>query len=218
MPPQPISFARPLWIGLGLLAAGVLLGVGIAVGLGAQPWAIDAWWQDLLAGARGPVLLAFAYGMDFLGGGWFAVWVVPLGGALALLIARRPWGALLFLLASMVSAGLVQVLKHAVGRARPEDMIVVSDYGSFPSGHVANAATLAVVLWMLFPRLWVAIAGAGWVVLMAFSRTYLGAHWLSDTVGGALVGAASALLVAAALAVPLAREDARVRPGAPSLE
>jgi membrane-associated phospholipid phosphatase len=44
------------------------------------------------------------------------------------------------------------------------------------------------------------------VVLMMWSRTYLHAHWLSDTVGGALIGAGTALLVAAAFAVPMARE------------
>ena len=55
-------------------------------------------------------------------------------------------------------------------------------------------------IWVLFPRVWVAIVGAAWVLLMAFSRTYLGAHWLSDTLGGMLVGASAALLVAAAFA------------------
>jgi undecaprenyl-diphosphatase len=50
------------------------------------------------------------------------------------------------------------------------------------------------------------IVGACWVLLMAFSRTYLHAHWLSDTVGGAMLGAGAVLLVAAAFAVPMARE------------
>ncbi|BDV31483.1 phosphatase PAP2 family protein [Microbacterium terricola] len=213
MSPAAVSFARPLWVGLGLLGAAVLLGAGIAFGFGEQPWAIDAAWQDFISATRGPVMLAFAYGMDFVGGGWFAVFVVPIGGAIALLIARRPWGALYWVLVSAVSAGIVQVLKHLVGRARPEDMIVISDFGSFPSGHVANAATLAVALFVLFPRVWVAVAGGVWVVLMAFSRTYLGAHWLSDTLGGALVGASAALLTAAALAAPLQAEgDRRAAP------
>jgi membrane-associated phospholipid phosphatase len=45
---------------------------------------------------------------------------------------------------------------------------------------------------ILIPRWWVAVAGAAYVVLMALSRTYLGAHWITDTVGGALLGAAVA--------------------------
>ncbi len=100
-----------------------------------------------------------------------------------------------------VPAG-VQLLKQLFGRARPDDMLVVSDYGSFPSGHTANAATIALVLWVLFPRVWVAIVGAAWVLAMALSRTFLSVHWATDTLGGALVGA-GVVLVLAALAAPV---------------
>jgi undecaprenyl-diphosphatase len=131
---------------------------------------------------------------------------VPIGGALVLVLLRRPWAAVYFVAAEAVSAGGVQVLKHLFGRVRPEDIVVIADYGSYPSGHVANAATIAVAAYVIFPRVWVAIVGGVWIILMAFSRTYLHAHWLSDTVGGALIGAGTALLVAAAFAVPMARE------------
>ncbi|MDI9893084.1 phosphatase PAP2 family protein, partial [Microbacterium sp. IEGM 1404] len=67
---------------------------------------------------------------------------------------------------------------------------------SFPSGHTANAATIAGVAAIVFPTLWVRVGGGAWIVLMAFSRTYLHSHWLSDTVGGALVGAVAALVLA----------------------
>ena len=138
--------------------------------------------------------------MNLLGGGWFGVLVVPLAGAVALIVLKRPWSAAFFLAAEAASAGAVQVLKHLFGRVRPEDIIVISDYGSFPSGHVANAATIASAAVVLFPRLWVVIVGAAWVLLMALSRTYLHAHWLSDTIGGALIGAGAALVVAGVFA------------------
>ena len=74
-----------------------------------------------------------------------ATFVVPLGGAAVMLALRRPWGAVFVLAASAGSALVVQVIKGMFGRARPEDMIVVSDHGSFPSGHTANAATIATI-------------------------------------------------------------------------
>jgi len=66
-----------------------------------------------------------------------------------------------------------------------------------------------VVAVVLFPRLWVALVGAAWVLLMAFSRTQVHAHWFTDTVGGTLVGAGVAPLVAAAFVLPILRERDR---------
>ncbi|MGN6219450.1 MAG: phosphatase PAP2 family protein [Microbacterium sp.] len=195
-----------------LVVGGLLTLASIALGWwilvrGVHPFPIDEWWNALLGEWWNPVLAGFSRVMDWVGGGWVGVLAVPIAGAVGLVVLRRPWAAAYFLAAEAVSAGFVQVLKHAFGRVRPEDILVISDYGSYPSGHVANAATIAVAAFVIFPRAWVAVVGAVWVVLMAFSRTYLHAHWLSDTVGGALVGAGAALLVAAAFAVPLTRES-----------
>jgi len=191
--------------------------VALACGLGAwvffrgpAPFAIDVWWNQLFVGAPSQPLLAFALTMDEIGGHWIAVFVVPLGGALALFLVGRRWGALYFLAASVASAAFVQLLKHTFGRARPEDILVLSDHGSFPSGHTANAATVAVVVAVLFPAVWARIAGIVWVILMAFSRTYLHAHWLSDTLGGALVGAGTALILAAVFSHLRVRDDDRL--------
>ena len=195
-----------LWVGAALLVATVLLTAGILLGVDDGPFPIDRAWQDFLVPLRGPLVLWFSYAMNVIGGGWVAILVVPIGVAVLLVMLHRPWSAAYFVVAAAVSAGMVKVVKHLVGRARPEDILVISDFGSFPSGHVANAATVASALFILFPHVWTALAGAAWVVLMAFSRTYLGAHWLTDTVGGALIGVAAALLVAAAFAKPLRAE------------
>jgi undecaprenyl-diphosphatase len=150
--------------------------------------------------------------MDFLGAGWFGVFVLPIAIIVLLVALRRRTAALYFLTSIVGSALLVQVLKHTFGRARPEEILVTSDFGSFPSGHTANAATTAVVLGIVFARAWVWVLGALYTVAMALSRTYLGAHWLSDTIGGALVGVCVALIVWAPFAHRLLREN-RARRG-----
>jgi undecaprenyl-diphosphatase len=47
---------------------------------------------------------------------------------------------------------------------------------------------------------------------MAVSRTYLGAHWISDTIGGLLLGAGVAVIVWTPLAYRLAAEATRPHP------
>lgn len=185
-----------LWSGVGCVIAAVLLGVVITLGGGVQP-GFDTWWNDALAAGRAGGLLTFAFALDTVGGGWVAVLLVPLLVIVALLLARRWRWAVFAALCFAGSAALVQLLKNLFGRARPDDMLVASDFGSFPSGHVANAATIALVVWVLFPRVWTAIAGALWIIAMALSRTVLSVHWASDTLGGALVGVGAVLLLAA---------------------
>lgn len=47
---------------------------------------------------------------------------------------------------------------------------------------------------------------------MMLSRTYLGAHWISDTVGGMLVGVGVAVIIWAPFALALYREHRRPHP------
>lgn len=199
-----VSRRWPLISGGTAIALAVALGALVAFRTG--PYGFDTEWLGELVEHRSAFWDVPAFAMNFLGGGWFGVFVVPLGIAVVLLIRKKRWSALYFVLATVVSAGMVQLLKSLFGRARPLEMLVTADYGSFPSGHVANAATMAVTLAILLQRMWVWAAGAVYTVLMMLSRTYLGAHWLSDTVGGLLIGAAVAVLLWAPLASRLQRE------------
>jgi membrane-associated phospholipid phosphatase len=62
-------------------------------------------------------------------------------------------------------------------------------------------------------RRWVAIA-TGFVVLVALSRVYLRAHWLSDATAGGLLGAGLAVLWPALLQ-PMVEQRTRERPESP---
>ena len=204
---------------LAALSAGVALllavGLGVLVTVRAlNPEGLDAEWMEEIVEHRSPLWEVPARVFDFIGGGWFAVLVVPVGIAIALLVARRPWAAATVILGSAASSGIVHLLKVIFGRARPEEILLQLDSASFPSGHTANAATLVVLLALLLGRRWIAIVGAGYVVLMALSRTYLGAHWITDTIGGVLVGAAMGVLAWAVFATKVTAERRRHRPAA----
>lgn len=195
----------PFAVGVASLVIAALLGVILFLRADTL-FEIDEEWAEDVFELRGGIGDLFAFGMDALGGGILGVFVVPIAVTAILLIVGRKWAALYFIVASAASAGVVQLLKNLFGRARPEDMLVASDFGSFPSGHVANAATIAVAIGIIVPKLWVWIAGAIYTILMAVSRTYLGVHWFTDTVGGVLIGAGVALLVWTLFARRLERE------------
>jgi membrane-associated phospholipid phosphatase len=190
------------------IALAALLGV-LAV-LRDGPFDLDERWMSELLEERTPWLDVPALLLDWLGGGIVGVFVVPTGLALLLVALKRPWAAFYSVTAAVLSAAVVQLLKNLLGRQRPLDILVVADFGSFPSGHVANAATLAVTFIIIFGlsrrRWWVWMLGIVYIVTMALARTYLGAHWITDTIGGTLIGVGVAVMVAVPFAVKLGQE------------
>ncbi len=212
-----VSYRWPLISGVAALLLTVALGTLIALRDKGLPLSIDNSWMAELIENRAPVWDLLALVMDSLGGGLIATFVVPVLIIAALVLARRPWAAGYFLAASLVTGGLVQLLKTVFGRTRPENVLTNLDFGSFPSGHVANAATMAVVLALLYPRVWVWAAGSVYTVVMMLSRTYLGAHWLTDTVGALLLGVGVAVVLWAPLAARLDGEHALARGRRPRL-
>ncbi|HSP52079.1 MAG TPA: phosphatase PAP2 family protein [Cryobacterium sp.] len=202
----------------GLVAVALAVGLGAIISRNGQPFALDTGWMSLVSANRAPVWDSLALVMNGLGGGLVASLVVPVLLIGLLLFLKRPWAAGYALAMILASGGAVRLLKWLFGRARPqdlEDLLVSVDFGSFPSGHVANAATLAMILAVLFPFWWVWLAGALYTVLMMLSRTYLGAHWLTDTIGAALLAGGIAVAVWAPLAARLDDEHRRSRASQP---
>jgi membrane-associated phospholipid phosphatase len=93
--------------------------------------------------------------------------------------------------------------------------LLSTEHHSFPSGHVAGigallgiiAACIAVGRSRIVQALATVLVGAG-VVIVAFSRLYLGCHWLSDVIGGALLAGVFVILGTVALTT---RPDQSVR-------
>jgi undecaprenyl-diphosphatase len=208
---QPVAELRiarfwPLFsAGLALALVGAL-GAVIFYREHNKPFGFELEWMSEIVEHRSPFWSAPALVFNALGGGLLASVIIPLGIIGLFLVWRRVWAALYFAIAAATSAAVVQALKQLFGRPRPTDQLVSPDFGSFPSGHSANAALIATVLGIVLARWWVWAAGAVYTVAMMLSRTYLGAHWISDTVGGMLVGGGIAVIAWAPLAYQLYRE------------
>ena len=131
------------------------------------------------------------------GDSWF--WV--LGLAILWLAGDAFWKewALTLMVGIAVTAVIVMIAKFTIRRQRPEGdfggIYRKTDPHSFPSGHAARGGAIAAIGLVLGP-LWLGILLAVWAPLMAFSRVRMGLHYVSDILGGAVIGVTIGFLVA----------------------
>lgn len=127
-------------------------------------------------------------------------WPVVLGLALLVSIWWRPRGETIKRLWIMLLGTelTVTLLKYLIQRPRPVGALpaLYDSPFSFPSNHAALAAAFwglaGYELWRLYPR-WRFLIAGGTLVMIIFigaSRWLLGVHFVSDILGGYLIGVA----------------------------
>jgi membrane-associated phospholipid phosphatase len=137
-----------------------------------------------------------------LAGNSAVLFVVVVVIGIVLLRRTRPNEAAVIVLAFGGSALVNGTLKLFFHRPRPELAFVHLDTYSFPSGHAAvSTATFVTIAFLLGrryrsvrARLLIALCAVVAILLVGFSRLYLGAHYLSDVLAGFSVGFAWAML------------------------
>ena len=134
------------------------------------------------------------------------------------LLLRRDYVLTAGWLVAQAGGGLLNAtLKSAFERTRPEsaDALLAASSWSFPSGHAMGTFVLCglgAYLLLRLTRSWsvtivvVAIA-LGWCLLMAFSRLYLGVHYLSDVVAGLIAAAAWVAICISGIEIALRRVE-----------
>ena len=153
------------------------------------------WIQEHL---RGPVLDAVVSFYTTLGNA--GILFLVLAGVLLCFRRTRKAGALA--LGAIVIGFLCTnvVLKHLVGRPRPwldvpglTALVAEHDPNSFPSGHTCAAFAAGLAWAGTCSARWARIAAVVSAVCMGLSRLYVGVHYPSDVLAGALVGSLAAL-------------------------
>lgn len=192
-PRQWLSAA--LLAGLLVTAAAGALFIYLADEVGEQAWLtrLDSKVAQFFHGHGVPWLVHSFEVVTFFGS---ASTLAVLGLAVTLVLCSvRRWALLLGWAAALVGTGLLDTtLKGVVRRLRPKlpQPWVTEPGWSFPSGHAMGSFVaygfLAYLLTRIapahFPRRTAIALLAGLVLLIGFSRIYLGVHFLSDVIGG----------------------------------
>jgi hypothetical protein len=186
------------------LAIGV--GVVVSVAVVAAVWIyadspVTAWSERV----NSDEVQAWIRVANRFGGGMNPVMIIVFFALAGVAYARREWigYAIRMTIAGAVGGVMVQLVKFAVGRTRPELWLgpfhhARASASSFPSGHTVGAFALAGVLIFTAQSKSLRVIAVVLAFAVALSRVLAFRHWTSDVIASAAIG----LIVAATIPSP----------------
>ena len=145
---------------------------------------------------RSDFLTLFLKAITYLGEWWFVLGVAAIVTIIFFSKKNRVRAFILWLTVLGTTADTF-ILKRIIHRQRPFDALFSENTFSFPSAHSALSIALygfiAYFFWQnaknKISKILILTTGIIFIALIGFSRLYLGAHYLSDVIGGYILGA-----------------------------
>jgi undecaprenyl-diphosphatase len=185
-----------------LIAASVILFMLLAISLKAEIIVgFEGWAYSKAVARMSPVMTDIVIVVTHFGD-----WAVVIAFCLLLMAVpkTRKTIALPVSIAVIVSLILNIALKNIFVRERPDILRLINETSySFPSGHAMVSATLYTMLTLLVfkytksqrLRLSLSVLCLSLVIVIGFSRVYLGVHYAGDVIGGWFIGFAVSVVI-----------------------
>lgn len=163
---------------------------------GALP--IDSWMIDLVVNVlRTDWLTSILKVITFFGEAKLLIPVGIIGALIGFFFFKDKKRTVCFAGNLIIIAGANWVIKHIIQRPRPSEALrlVEEDGYSYPSGHaMVTTAFYGLIIWFVYNnvenkilRNIICIGLSLLIVLIDFSRVYLGVHYLTDVLSGTLI-------------------------------